>query len=150
MAEYSVGCTCGLVKYTITTPVSWSAVCHCSVCRQLSGAPFSHFVGIPIAASSSAPTFPSAELEKSLQSFETEKSVRYRCARCGSPVGSVWQDGGDSLSIPVPAIKGIYVGNKIVEEFKPAVHVYYGDRVIDIKDGLPKYKANPGGDTIAE
>jgi len=73
-------CYCKHTKVTVTgKPVSVS-ICHCSICRKLSGAPFTmqavckakHVVieheGAPSETSSS------------------REVTRYRCAKCGSPI----------------------------------------------------------------
>ena len=34
--------------------------------------------------------------------------------------------------------------------FAPKVHAYYANRVMDVKDGLPKYKAGTQGEQMPE
>jgi hypothetical protein len=38
----------------------------------------------------------------------------------------------------------------IPAELKPKTHVYYADRVVDVKDGLPKFKAGSSSEAISE
>lgn len=38
--SHSGSCICGAVKYKITTPVSETGACHCSMCRKWSGGVF--------------------------------------------------------------------------------------------------------------
>ena len=38
-ARQSGGCQCGAVKYSVSAPPEFTAVCHCSSCRKSVGAP---------------------------------------------------------------------------------------------------------------
>ncbi len=35
--------------------------------------------------------------------------------------------------------------SSVPAELKPKAHIYYADRVFDVKDGLPKFKASSQG-----
>ena len=76
-----LSCWCGIVRATVTgAPTVGVSYCHCSVCRKLTGAPFS-FNGL----------WPSSQVDvagkESLQGLQTSKHVtRYRYAK-HKPVG---------------------------------------------------------------
>jgi hypothetical protein len=40
--------------------------------------------------------------------------------------------------------------DSIPEEFQGTFHCYYGDRVMDVKDGKPKFKGGAPGEQIQE
>ncbi|KAJ3035982.1 hypothetical protein HDV00_003276 [Rhizophlyctis rosea] len=72
----------------------------------------------------------------------TPSVVRYRCKTCGSPIGG-------ELSTPEMKFRDICPttldrdANERVqwpEEWKPTEHIFYPSRMVDVKDGLPKYR----------
>jgi hypothetical protein len=41
------GCYCGQVRYEAAGPVSHQTICHCSICRKTTGAPFVAWFSVP-------------------------------------------------------------------------------------------------------
>jgi hypothetical protein len=77
---------------------------------------------------------------------KTEASHRQFCTRCGSPV-LIDHPAIGMVDVPAGAIAGF--------DFRPTLHVHYGERVLQVRDGLPKFKDFPkdfggSGETLAE
>jgi hypothetical protein len=77
---------------------------------------------------------------------KTEASHRQFCRQCGGRV-----------MVGHPAIGLIDVGSVVLPDlaFQPTLHVHYGEKVLAMRDGLPKFKDFPkefggSGDTLAE
>ena len=76
---------------------------------------------------------------------KTEASHRQFCTSCGAPV-LVEHPAIGMTDVPVGTIQGF--------AFKPTLHVHYGEKVLAVRDGLPKFKDFPkdfggSGDTLA-
>ena len=131
---YTSNCLCKAVSFEITGPPAMCVVCHCSMCRRSTGAPYTH-----VAA------FPSANVkligdEDALQTYNSSEGLeRRRCAKCGANVLHVIA--AHKLSaIPLGTMNGAFENNTYIDDFKPACHLFYADRVVDVKDGAPKMK----------
>ena len=73
------GCFCGKIRYQIAGEIPTIVSCHCSMCRNTSGAPFVTWLVVPAAEFSYQKGEP-----KLLKSSET--GSRFFCAECGTPV----------------------------------------------------------------
>jgi len=76
----------------------------------------------------------------------TEASHRQFCTSCGTPV-LVLHPAIGMTDVPAGGIQGLV--------FAPGLHVHYGEKVMAVKDGLPKFKDFPkdfggSGDVIPE
>ncbi|KAF2746016.1 hypothetical protein M011DRAFT_468894 [Sporormia fimetaria CBS 119925] len=71
----------------------------------------------------------------------TEKSVAHklpckvRCAYCHSPI----MDEGRNMILLFPSLIHLNDNDEAKALFKPRCHMFYGQRVMDIPDGLPKW-----------
>ena len=77
---------------------------------------------------------------------KTENSRRQWCKKCG---GHLMTDH------PGMGLVDVYAAILPKLEFEPAVHVFYGERTVSVKDGLPKMKDLPSemggsGETLPE
>ncbi|CZS94218.1 uncharacterized protein RAG0_04277 [Rhynchosporium agropyri] len=134
-AIYEGGCHCGKVKYQLSreAPVK-SKFCHCSTCQRLHGAPLQH-----------AAIFHKEDINflkghHDLQWYDSqEKTTRHKlpckvsCAHCGSWI----MDEGRSMILLFPGL--LELSEEAKEKFKPTLHMFYANRVVDINDGLPKW-----------
>jgi len=86
-ASVEVQCFCGKVALAVTGPPSLGrSFCHCSICRRLSGSPFSANGLWPAAAVSPVRGWDEAT-GVAVQVLATSKHVsRVRCGSCGGPV----------------------------------------------------------------
>ena len=126
----NASCYCGKIQMEIRgRPVAVS-ICHCTVCRRLSGGAFS------IQSLHSKNNFSCAAEEVDLWSIQSSPNVtRYRCKECGSPVYATLGK-GKTYVVPRGALTNVA---KDDECFAPTHHMHYKQRVIDIEDELPKY-----------
>jgi hypothetical protein len=122
-------CMCGQVEVEMTGEPAVMAYCHCSSCRG--------WLGAPIHA---ATLWPAANVrvvkgEDRLGLYKrTEASHRRFCTGCGTPV-LVQHPAIAMIDVPAGGIQGL--------AFAPTLHVHYGEKVLAVKDGLPKFKDFP-------
>jgi len=130
-AKRSAGCWCGAVEVEITGDVAVMAYCHCESCRS--------WLGAPIHAASLWPTanVVVSKGEAQLAVYQkTEASQRHFCTRCGSPV---------LIRHPALGLTDVPAGSIAGFDYVPTIHVHYQEKVLPIRDGLPKYKDMPAG-----
>lgn len=123
------GCACGAVQIEISGEPAAMAYCHCESCRS--------WLGAPVHAASLWPT-PNVNVVKGEDKLglykRTESSHRQFCTSCGAPVLIRHPQMG-LTDVPAGSIQGL--------DYKPSVHVHYGEKVLSIRDGLPKFKDMP-------
>ena len=118
-------CFCGAVRIEVRGEPLRMGYCHCGDCRAWAAAPVNTFT---LWRPSDVTVTQGAE---DLATFKkTEKSHRKFCRKCGGHVMSEHPEGG--------FIDG-YAGVLPTLNFKPGVHVYYGETVLPIADDLPKF-----------
>ena len=128
-SPYKSGCVCGAVQVELSGAPAVQAYCHCESCRTWLGAPIHGATLWPM---------PSVKIIKgadNLGTFKfTENSQRQFCKSCGAPV-LIGHPTMGLTDIPSVSIKGF--------TYQPTVHVNYGEKVLSVKDGLPKFKDFP-------
>jgi hypothetical protein len=141
MSTRKSGCWCGAVELELSGEALFQAYCHCSSCRG--------WLGAPVHAASGWTT-PSVKVVKGAENLatfkKTEASLRQFCKSCGSPV-LILHPAMGMTDVPAGTIPGF--------AYTPTMHVHYGERVLPIRDGLPKFKDFPkevggSGETLAE
>ncbi len=138
---YEGHCFCGAVQIEATGAPFAMGYCHCADCRAWSAAPVNAFT-----LWSAGSVRIKAGEEQVATYKKMEKSHRRYCTRCGGHILTDHPEAGftDVYSAVLPEL-----------EFKPEVHVYYGEKAVRIKDGLPKYRQLSGafggsGETLSE
>ncbi|CAM6129239.1 unnamed protein product [Calypogeia fissa] len=166
--RYEGSCHCGRVKFQLSREIPLDAkFCHCTDCQRLHGAPFQW-----------AAIFHKTDINflhghHGLKWYHSgEKTARHKlpckvsCAYCGSPI----MDEGRNMILMFPSM--IHFGKKklgpVLDEhldtnvavfevadreksnFAPTCHIFYGDRVVDIPDGKPKWKGLDGKSELME
>jgi len=135
------GCFCGAVEVEMSGEPAVQAYCHCSSCRG--------WLGAPIHAATLWPT-PKVRVTKGADQLgmiaKTPASERNFCKRCGAPV-LVRHPALGMTDVPAGSVRGLV--------YKPALHVHYGEKVLSVRDGLPKFKDFPkdfggSGDMLPE
>ena len=135
------GCMCGAVQLELTGEPNVMAFCHCDSCRGWLGAPI-HAASLWPAASVNV-----VKGADKLGVFKrTEASHRKFCTSCGTPV-LIQHPAIGMVDVPAGRIDGL--------AFAPGLHVHYGEKVLAVKDGLPKFKDFPkdfggSGDVVPE
>ena len=132
-------CMCKAVEIEVTGAPAVQTYCHCDSCRSWLSAPIH-----------GATLWPSAQVKVvrgELGTFKkTESSHRQFCKQCGGRVQVIH-----------PAIGMTDVFSTVLPDlaFRPTMHVHYGEKVLAVRDGLPKFKDFPkefggSGETMAE
>ena len=126
----NASCYCGKVQMEIRgLPVAVS-ICHCTVCRRLSGGVYSQ------QSLHSQKNFTCEATENDLWSIQTSPNVtRYRCKECGSPVYATLGK-GKTYVVPRSALINVAKDDK---SFAPTHHMHYKQRVVNVEDDLPKF-----------
>lgn len=139
--SYRGSCFCGAVEIEATGAPFAMGYCHCADCRAWAGAPVNGFtLWKPEAVKVNKGEALLATYRK------TEKSHRQYCTECGGHLMTRHPDAGfvDVYAAVLPGLR-----------FQPTLHVQYGETVLRITDGLPKFKDFPeqfggSGETLAE
>jgi hypothetical protein len=127
--EYKGRCFCGNVEIVAVGAPEAMGYCHCESCRHWSAGPVNAFtLWKPEAVRVVTGHTHLGSHEK------TENSIRHWCTRCGG-----------HLFTEHPGLKLTDVYAAIIPDldFKPALHVNYGEAVLRVHDGLPKQKDFP-------
>lgn len=141
MADYKSSCACGAVQVEITGEPTAQAYCHCNSCRS--------WLSAPIHAAALWPT-PNVKVVKGAENLgmykRTDNSHRQFCKTCGAAV-MVGHPSMGLTDLPAGTVKGF--------KYSPALHVHYGEKVMQVRDGLPKFKDFPkefggSGEMVAE
>ncbi|KAJ7431746.1 Mss4-like protein [Mycena galericulata] len=134
-------CACGLVSYTIEGKPLFSVYCHCTQCQRVDGAAFvstMHFSPSAFSWTHSAENEPLIE--------KTGDFVLYRCKSCHSCAATQVDNGNWAL-------RGTQLerdeSGKIInwDGVKPTSHIFYGTRIVDVADDLPKWEGFPKNST---
>lgn len=122
-------CFCGAVEIEVVGAPVEMGYCHCQSCRHYSGAPFVAFTLWP------ADRVRVRRGGEFLGSFnKAGMSERRFCSRCGGHVMSELREFGfvDVYPAVLPDVA-----------FRPALHLNYAERILPVRDGLPKLRDFP-------
>ncbi|RDW95132.1 hypothetical protein BP5796_00895 [Coleophoma crateriformis] len=146
-AIYEGGCHCGKVKFQLSREKPLAAkYCHCTTCQVIHGAPFQW-----------ATIFHKEDINfvrghHDLGWYDSgEKSTKHKlpckvsCAYCRSPI----MDEGRNMILLFPTLLH-FKSEAEKKRFAPTCHMFYNQRVVDIKDGLPKWTGMDGKSDLIE
>lgn len=128
-STYRGSCFCGAVELTVTGKPEVMGYCHCDSCRSWGAAPINAFTlwkpeNVQVTKG-----------EGDIGVFhKSEQSHRQFCVKCGG-----------HLVTAHPPMKLVDVYAAVIPDFPfdPAFHVNYGEKVVSMKDGLPKFNDMP-------
>lgn len=122
-------CFCGAIAIEAEGEPLEMGYCHCRSCRSWSGAPVSTYVLYPKEAVRVTAG------EELLAGFNKEGfSDRRYCTACGGHL---------LVFHPTLPFTDVHAASLPDLEFRPSVHLNYGDTVLPMKDGLPKLRDFP-------
>ncbi|MCJ1297735.1 hypothetical protein MMC08_000523 [Hypocenomyce scalaris] len=134
--RYEGGCHCGRVTYQLSREKPLDAkYCHCTTCQVLHAAPFQW-----------AAIFHKEDINFTKGHNElgwydpSEKTTAHKlpckisCAYCRSPI----MDEGRNMILLYPTLIH-FKSKEDKKKFAPTCHMFYGQRVVDIPDGKPKW-----------
>ncbi|KAK1512536.1 uncharacterized protein CCOS01_14776 [Colletotrichum costaricense] len=129
-------CQCGQVTYWLSKdePLA-SKFCHCRDCQKMHGAPFQwaaifHKEDLAFDNGVDGLTFYSSG--KNLQGHDLPCKVS--CGFCGSRI----MDEGRNMVLLFPGLLH-FDGEEKRKKFDVQKHIFYGQRVVDLPDGKPKW-----------
>ncbi len=138
---YSGACFCGAVEVKVTGQPEAMGYCHCESCRSWSASPVNAFT---LWKPESVQVTKGADQIGTYN--KTDMSYRQFCRACGG-----------HLMTKHPPLDLVDVFAATIPElaFAPQLHVNYGEKVMSVRDGLPKMKDFPAelggsGETLAE
>lgn len=130
MSVHKGACFCGAVELECSGEPFMMGYCHCRSCRSWSAGPVNAF------------TLWKPETVKVTKGAEhigmfakTPASERQFCKLCGGHL---------MTNHPAGGFVDVYAATLPDVVFAPAIHVHYGETVLPMKDGLPKFKTSPG------
>jgi len=130
MAEmYKGSCFCGAVEVQVTGPSVIEGYCHCKDCRAWSATPITAYALWP----ADQTEFTKGQ-DKVVTYSKTGSAHRQHCSDCGSLLAT---------SMPGAGLMDVYPLRLEGRAFEPKGHVNYASRVMDVKDGLPKFTDLP-------
>jgi hypothetical protein len=129
------------VRYEVRTDPVDAKICHCSDCQVLHGAPMQwaaifHKEDVRFAAGVEHLRFYNSVLNR----HERLLPSKVTCALCGTLIA----DEGRNMWLAFPTLFDFGAPPQVPEAFKPSCHIFYGMRVMDIFDELPKWSGHKG------
>ncbi|KAJ6520199.1 Mss4-like protein [Mycena sanguinolenta] len=131
-------CFCGEVSFIIEGKPLFSLYCHCTQCQRADGAAFvssMHYAPFAFEWTYAAENKPE---EETLRGF-----TMYRCKKCRSCAATQM---GETKNW---ALRGTQLERdengkiKNWDDVKPSCHIFYGTRVVEVADDLPKWEGFP-------
>ena len=129
-------CYCGAVEFeTCADPVD-AKICHCPQCQALHGAPFQwavifHKTDVRFVRGVDRLFFYNAETGIAGRVLPCKLS----CTECRSPIA----DEGRRMLLAFGPLFDFGSPPRVPRSFEPTCHIFYGQRVIDVRDDKPKY-----------
>ncbi|MGR3320130.1 MAG: GFA family protein [Candidatus Anammoxibacter sp.] len=136
IAKYRASCYCNAVEYEVRADPVDAKICHCLACQKLHGAPMQwaaifHKRDVRIIKGIEHLHFYNSESGK----HERILPCKVSCARCRTLIA----DEGRNMWLAFPTLFDFGGTSNVPEKFKPTCHIFYGARVIDVNDDLPKW-----------
>ncbi len=139
MPRYRASCHCGAVRYEVSADPVDAKICHCRTCQLLHGAPMQwaaifHKHHVRMTHGIEHLRFYSDTLDRA----ERVAPCKVSCALCGTPIA----DEGRRMWLAFPTLFDFGEAGEVPEAFRPTCHIFYGQRVVDMADGLPKWSGH--------
>lgn len=123
------GCFCGAVALRVEGEPVAMGYCHCASCRRWSAGPVNAFSLWPPAR-----VHVTHGADEIASYARTPNSIRKWCRRCGGHL---------MTEHPQWEVTDVYAAVIDGLDFTPGVHVNYAERVLTLRDGLPKQRDFP-------
>lgn len=129
-ATRSIRCLCRAVGVKLTGEPAARANCHCASCRDFYGAPMLSATAWP------AEQVAVAEGDAATFTHPAKHLSRTFCAACGETVFGTNRLG---MRVVPNAIVARATGGELPDALRPTMHLFYRQRIVDVRDELPKY-----------
>ena len=144
MTTYSGKCYCGAIHFMCEGEPFFTQHCHCNKCREvaaLSKRPNDR-QGYGFTAAYLTSNFHITAGLDHLNEIIRNNARLYLCKTCSSLIYGISIDPTKQAGIGINANNFIFE-DKMPVSFHPVRHIWYQNRIIDMADGLPKYKDAP-------
>lgn len=145
MSRYQASCHCGAVRYEVDADPVDAKICHCRTCQRLHGAPMQW------AAILHKRNVRFTRGQQHLRYYNSDRALAERilpckvsCRLCGTPIA----DDGRRMWLAFPPLFDFGAPPQVPAAFRPTCHIFYGSRVIDVDDGLPKWSGHKDTSTL--
>lgn len=129
--HYQVECDCASIRLTLNGEPRVRGFCHCEDCRELLKIPY-HSV---TAWEQGQVTVEQGEDRLVAFQHPTKRMQRFYCAECGETLFN--SNAMDWRVVSQLLIRKNY-GGELPAALQPKMHFFYGRRIVDIDDDLPK------------
>ncbi|KAH9856507.1 Mss4-like protein [Lenzites betulinus] len=137
--KYTCECWCGNLAFEFHGDPVDAKYCHCRDCQSLHGAPFQWAVIFPKTSVRMV-----TNMDDSLYFFSSHRResvhdvpCKVSCNHCRSPLF----DEGRNTVLAYPSAFN-FPDHKIPLDFRPTAHIFYGQRIVDVPDGVPKWSGH--------
>lgn len=139
IARYRAHCHCGAVRYEVIADPVDAKICHCRTCQTLHGAPMQwaaifHKRHVRMTRGIEHLRFYTGVPDRP----DRVPPCKVSCALCGTPIA----DEGRRMWLAFPALFDFGAKGEVPESFRPTCHIFYGQRVVDVDDDLPKWSGH--------
>ncbi len=143
--RYRAQCHCGAVCYEVCADPLDAKYCHCRDCQLLHGAPMQwaaifHKADVRFVRGVEHLRFYNAQRQAYQPLDGRELPVKVSCGICGSLLA----DEGRRMWLAFPTLFEFPSVRDMPAVFMPSCHLFYGQRVRDVEDGLPKWAGHKG------
>jgi len=122
-------CSCGDVTFEVDGEPLAQLYCHCRSCQTAHAAPLVAAALFPASSVSYR-----GEVKRVRVTQREDAPHRLTCPSCGTKV----------LNEPFPTVRCVLVPLCATRDwFKPTMHVEWRDRLVEVADGLPRYRDYP-------
>jgi hypothetical protein len=127
------GCFCGAIRYQCAGLPFHETICHCSICRRTTGAPFVAWFSVPRAHFSFVRGTP-------VRFRSSAKGTRTFCPRCGTQLTFEHDDLVDEIDVTTCSIDA-------PEDIPPRDHTWTTSRLrwVELADELPQFAGSRNG-----
>lgn len=145
VALYEARCHCTAVRYESRAEPVDAKICHCRDCQVLHGAPMQwaaifHKKDVRFVAGVEHLRFYSSTHGRA----ERILPCKVACSLCATPIA----DEGRNMWLAFPTLFDFGEPALVPSSFRPSCHIFYGSRVADIQDGLPKWAGHRNASTL--
>lgn len=144
MVKYSGECQCGDVKFYCDGDPFFTQYCHCNKCREVASRSKrdADKQGYAWTAGYLKADFHITSGMDHLEEIIRNNAKLLLCQSCHSLIYGISLDPSKQAGIGINVNNFQFTG-EMPASFKPVRHVWYTDRMIDMKDDLPKFKDAP-------
>lgn len=137
IVKYSASCYCGAVCYQVSADPVDAKICHCRACQKLHGAPMQWAAifqkhNVRLVRGKEHLRFYNSEID----TWQRLLPCKVSCGKCGTLIA----DEGRRMWLAFPTLFDFE--GSVPESFQPSCHIFYGARVMDMNDGVPKWSGH--------